>query len=40
MKYLITLLFVVEASLTFRSVSAQEIYGPNGNYQGTTTGPL
>ena len=34
MKYLITLLFVVQAALAFRSVSAQAIYGPNGNYAG------
>jgi hypothetical protein len=34
MKYLITLLFVVQAALAFRSVSAQAIYGPNGYYAG------
>lgn len=34
MKYLITLLFVIQAVLAFRSVSAQAIYGPNGSYAG------
>lgn len=34
MKYLITLLLIVQAALAFRSVSAQAIYGPNGNYAG------
>lgn len=34
MKYLITLLFIVQAALAFRSVSAQAIYGPTGNYLG------
>lgn len=34
MKYLITLLFIVQAALAFRSVSAQAIYSPNGNYAG------
>jgi len=34
MKYLITLLFIIQATMTFRSVSAQAIYGPTGNYLG------
>ena len=34
MKYLITLLFVVQAALAFRSVSAQAIYDSNGSYAG------
>jgi hypothetical protein len=34
MKYLITLLFIAQVALAFRSVSAQAIYGPNGNYAG------
>lgn len=34
MKYLITLLLIVQAVLLVRGASAQAIYGPSGNYLG------
>ncbi|MEA9599870.1 hypothetical protein VC178_08215 [Polynucleobacter sp. AP-Sanab-80-C2] len=34
MQYLITLLLIAQAVLLARGVSAQAIYGPNGNYVG------
>jgi len=34
MKYLITLVLIVQAVLLARSASAQAIYGPTGNYLG------
>jgi hypothetical protein len=34
MKSLITLFFIVQAVLLMRSVSAQALYGPSGNYLG------
>ena len=34
MKYLITLFLLAQAVLMVRGVSAQAIYGPNGNYLG------
>jgi len=34
MKYLITLFLIIQAALLVRSVSAQAIYGPTGNYLG------
>jgi hypothetical protein len=34
MKYLITLVLIVQAVLLARSAFAQAIYGPSGNYLG------
>lgn len=34
MKLLITLLLIAQATLAFRAVNAQAIYGPNGDYRG------
>lgn len=34
MKLLITLLLIAQATLAFRAVNAQAIYGPSGDYRG------